>query len=156
MKTRIQILLLILMPCLVFGQYKSDTGPVDISTALRTPVNAGKSALGILGLDPSRLDISQSYTMSYMSMGGQGISQGVYLNTMTYHFKLPMTLSFQWGMAHQPFAGSNDAPFLKSGPFISGAQFRYKPTENTVLEVEYSQNPYGYNSWYYNDRFRRY
>ncbi len=156
MKTRVQLLLLILMPCLVFGQFKSNTGPVDISTALRTPINAGKTALGVLGLDPSRLDISQSYTMSYMSMGGQGISQGVYLNTMTYHFKLPMTLSFQWGMAHQPFAGSNEAPFLKSGPFISGAQFRYQPTKNTVLEFEYSQNPYGYNSWYNNDRFRRY
>ncbi len=154
MKTRLKILLLIFMPCLVFGQYKSDTAPVDIATALRTPVNAGKSALGILGLDPSRLDISQSYSMSYMSMGGRGISQGVYLNTMTYHFKLPMTLSFQWGMAHQPFAGSNEAPFLKSGPFISGAQFKYKPTTNTVIEFEYSQNPYGYNSWNYYDRFR--
>ena len=156
MKIKIYILFLLLMPCLVIAQYKKDTGPVDITTALRTPLNAGKSAIGILGLDPSRLDISQSYSMSYLSMGGKGISQGVYLNTMTYHFKLPMTVSFQWGMAHQPFAGSNDAPFLKSGPFISGAQFRYKPTKNMVLEIEYSQNPYGYNSWNYYNRFRRY
>jgi len=156
MKTRLKTLILIFMPCLVFGQYKSDTKAVDIATVLRTPVNAGKNAVGILGLDPSRLDISQSYSMSYMSLGGQGFSQGMYLNTMTYHFKLPMTLSFQWGIAHQPFAGSNDAPFLKNGPFISGAQFKYKPTKNTVIELEYNQNPYGYGSRYYYDRFHRY
>ena len=146
------LILLIVIPTLAFGQFKDGSQPISFSSALKNSIFIGKSAMNLIGLDPSRLNMSQSYQMSYMSMGDQGTTQGVYLNTLSYSFSSPLTLAFQWGIAHQPFPASGNAPFLQNGPFLSGAILRYEPFKNTVIHIEYSRNPYnnyyGMNPWW--------
>jgi len=132
---------------MIMAQYKTDAGPVNVSSALQKSLQSGKNAIGIFGLDPNKLSISQSYSMSVLSMGKNSFSQGLYLNTMTYHFKLPVELSFQWGIAHQPFHVSGDAPFYNQGPFIRGANLSFKPTKNMSIQVEFNRDPYGYVPW---------
>ncbi|MFQ5628433.1 MAG: hypothetical protein ACE5I1_06715, partial [bacterium] len=79
--------------------------------------------------------------MSYMSYGGQGFGQGVYLNTINYQVSAPLRLSLQWGMLHQPFESAGlDSPF-KSGFFVSGASLEYNPSKNFHLGVQYSSYP---------------
>lgn len=139
-------------PLILLAQFKTQTAPAGISDQLRTGSGLRQGFAGILGLDPSRLHISHSYQMSYMSIGG-GLTQGMYLNTLSYQFSMPLTLSFQWGIAYQPFQSMNAAPFLANGPFISAAQLRYQAKDNLSIELNFQSNP---NPYFYNPFYNRY
>ena len=146
MKKSILILLILLMPLSVFAQFKSQTTPMSLSDHLKSG-QAG--SFGILGLDPSRFTMQHSYSMSYASLGGHGFTQGLYLNTMTYQFAMPLTVSLQLGMAHNPFQSANMPSLMQNGFFVSGAQVRYKPSKNTVLQFNFQQRPYQTYPGYY-------
>ncbi len=144
------IILLATVPVLVFAQLKANSGPVNLVSLLNMPAQMERAAAGILGLDPSRFHIYQSYQMSFFSLGNSGYTQGVYLNTMTYDFSIPLSVAVQWGIAHQPFT-SSPSPFIKDGLFLSRAQVRYQPIKNFLIQMDYIRNPYQYRSYpYYN------
>jgi len=141
MRKLIILLIIILLPIGVMAQFKTQAKPVGFADRLKTD----QSRFGILGIDMSRFSMSHSYSMSYMSMGGKGITQGLYLNTMSYQFSIPLTVSLQLGMAHNPFAGMGEngtASILQNGMFVSGAQLKYKPTENTTIQFDFRNMPY--------------
>jgi len=139
----------LLAPVLLFGQYRSKP-QLNFPSLLQTPAALGKAATNLLGLDPSRLTMQHSYQMSYMTAGGHGFSQGLYLNTISYQFTLPMSMTVQWGMAHQPFRSSmNNSALLQDGPFLSAAQFRYQPKPNMVIQIDYRHLPYSYDPYGY-------
>lgn len=142
MRRFIILTLVFLLPCFALGQYKVKTRPQDIQSVLRNSAGMGRGLVSLIGLDPSRFRMSQSYQMGYMSMGGQGFSQGLYLNTISYQFSIPLTLSLQWGLANQPFSGVGLSPIMKSGPFISGARLQYQPSQKTTIQLEFRQLPY--------------
>lgn len=144
MKRWLVYIMIVSLPALAFAQLKSQTKPMDMTNSLRNPLGIGKSAMGWLGLDPSRLTMLQSYQMSFMSAGGNSYTQGLYLNTLMYQFSSPLTLAVQWGIAHQPLSSFGGASLLNNGPFLSGAQLRYQPAKNFSVELEYSQYPGGY------------
>ena len=108
----------------------------------------GQGLVGIFGLDPSRVNVRHSYQMGYSTFGGNNYSQGMYLNTLSYEFSIPLSVSVQWGIANQMLPGLNASPMMNDGPFISGAQILYKPTKNTVIHLEYRQVPGGYGPMY--------
>jgi len=142
MRRFIVLTFVFLLPYFALGQYKVNTHAQDIQTTLNNPGGMGRGLVSLIRLDPSRFRMSQSYQMGYMSMGGQGFSQGLYLNTLSYEFSIPLTLSLQWGLANQPFSGVGLSPIMKSGPFISGAQLQYKPSQKTTIQLEFRQLPY--------------
>jgi hypothetical protein len=144
MKRIIWVAFLLLLPVLVQAQFRTQTGPVNLVGLLNAPVQMERAAAGLLGLDLSRLHIYQSYQMNYISAGSTGYSQGVYLNTMTYDFKIPLSVAVQWGIAHQPLAGKTSS-LMKDGPFLSAAQLRYQPAKDFLIQLDYVQNPYRYN-----------
>ncbi|MBN1561676.1 hypothetical protein JW998_15600 [candidate division KSB1 bacterium] len=145
MKMFILVSSFFLLPLLGYGQFKTQAKPVDFSDRLQSGAN-----IGILGIDPSRFSMSHSYSMSYMAAGGQSFTQGLYLNTLSYQFTVPLTLSLQLGMAHNPFPGNGTANILQSGFFVSGAQLMYKPTEKTTIQLQFRQMPYqNYRGFYY-------
>ena len=144
MKRWLVYIVIAILPVMAFGQLKSQAKPADMTSFLRNPFAIGQNAAGLLGLDPSRLTMSQSYQMSFMSIGGKGFTQGLYLNTMMYEFSSPLSLAVQWGIAHQPLSSFGGASLLNNGPFLSGAQLRYRPAKNFSVELEYSQYPGGY------------
>ncbi|NLP09549.1 hypothetical protein GX408_04025 [bacterium] len=135
-------LIMLLLPAWSVSQYRTQP-TADLRSLLQAPASVERAAGNLLGLDPSRLQIQQSYSMSYMSMGGQGVTQGVYLNTVSYQFSLPLSLSLQWGIAHQPFASRfQNSVLLNSGPFLSAAQLTYQPKPNMLLQFNFQQVPY--------------
>lgn len=149
MKRFYTILLVILVPLSLLAQFKTQAKPVDFTDRLAM----GQQNVGLLGIDMSRFSMSHAYSMSYMSMGGHGFTQGLYLNTMSYQFAFPLTVSLQLGMAHNPFEGNNTASILQNGLFLSGAQIRYKPTEKTTIQLDFRQVPMqNYHGSYYMSR----
>lgn len=147
MKKLIVLSILGLLPTLVFAQLKEQTRPVNISQALRQPLGVGRAAVGMLGLNPDNLNISQSYEMSFLSAGGHSFSQGLYLNTLSYQFSIPLQVSLQWGVAHQPMGSMGASPVFQNGPFLSHARLRYQPKENMTIHLEFQQMPRRSSGW---------
>jgi hypothetical protein len=143
MRKRLIFILMMTMPIMAFAQFKTQAKNQSFTDRL-----ISSSGLSFLGFDPSRFSMSQSYSMSYATIGGQGFSQGLYLNTLRYQFAIPLTVSLQVGLAHQPFAISGVSPMMNDGIFVSGAQLRYQPTKNTVIQLDFRQAPYsGYSRY---------
>ena len=136
------VVVFLTLPGIAFSQLKTQNPEnIHFPSALAKGYGQAGGLFGFLGLNPDKITMTHSYTMSYLSYGGQGFGQGVYLNTINYQISTPLSLSLQWGMLHQPFqsAGSN-SPF-KSGFFVSGASLEYNPSKNFHLGVQYSSYP---------------
>src|SRR5262245_64266190 len=88
--------------------------------------------------------MQHSYSLSYMSVGGQGFSQGLYLNTMSYRFADPLQLSLQWVIMNQPLSSLGVPSMYQSGFFLSGANLEYKPSKNMSLGIQFNSYPAGY------------
>jgi len=147
--TAIAALLLVLMlPAWASAQLKSPAKPLPFARLLTQGWSASRSMLGWLGIDPQRFSMQQSYSLSYLSAGGQGFSQGMYLNTMSYRFSDPLHVSLQWGLMNQPLSSLGVPGVYTSGFFLSGANLEYKPSKNLSLGVQFNSYPAGYYSPY--------
>ncbi len=150
---------MMLMPLLAFGQLKENAEPQHFSKILTTdPQAPSKGLAGWLGLNPARFSMSQSYSLSYLSYGGRGFSQGIYLNTMQYQLADPLSVRVQWGMAHQPFASAGLQGIYGNGLFFSGANVEYKPSEKLRIGLSIDSYPPGTlspNAYDYDRRFDR-
>ncbi|MBC7185411.1 MAG: hypothetical protein H5U38_00095 [Calditrichaeota bacterium] len=133
----------VLIWCLLVGaataQLRQQSQPLDLAKELRTPATPRFG--GLLGLDPSRLHLSHSYTLSYFSLGGQSFAQGVYLNTIEYAVSQPLQVRLQWGMAHSPLQNFGVGSVLANGPFVSAAEIQYRPSSKFSLGVQYRALP---------------
>lgn len=136
------MLMLVLLPVLAFGQLKEQLQPQSFSQLLTRP----QGLVGLIGLNPKRFSMQQSYSLSYTALGGQNFSQGVYLNTMSYQVADPLQVSLQWGVMNQPLSGLGVPSLYQNGFFVSGASVEYKPSRNLSIGVELNRNPNGY--WY--------
>jgi hypothetical protein len=135
-------LMIVLLPVLAFGQLKEQLKPQSFSQLLTQP----QGLIGLIGLNPNRFSMQQSYSLSYTSLGGRDFSQGVYLNTMSYRVADPLQVSLQWGVMHQPLGGLGVQSLYQNGFFVSGASVEYKPSRNLSVGVQFNRNPAGY--WY--------
>jgi len=147
-KIMIIAVIALLLPIALFAQLKRQDQPVSIREELIKPVN---SQMGLSILDPSRLSMSHSFSMGYFSIGGRGVAQSVYLNTLRYQLASPLMLTVQWGIQQFPYNSfSKDSPAFRSGFFLSGAELKYKPSKNLEMSLQYSSMPNYYNPYYYN------
>ena len=99
---------------------------------------------GSLGLlDPERFHMSQSYSMSFVSDGKRSNSAGMYLNTMTYQFSMPISMRLQVGCMHDPsvlFGGSGEA---RGGGqlFIPNFDVVIRPMKYMTIQFHYGMAP---------------
>lgn len=128
------------VPVMAFGQLKEQLKPQSFSQLLTQP----QGLVGLLGLDPSRFSMQQSYSISYLSAGGQGFSQGLYLNTLSYRFSDPLQVSLQWGVMNQPFGSFGVPSLYQNGLFLSGASIEYKPSRKVSIGLQYNKIPGGW------------
>ncbi|HOV99474.1 MAG TPA: hypothetical protein PK595_07895 [Bacteroidota bacterium] len=94
--------------------------------------------------DVNRLFMHQSYTLSYSTFGGgNGLSLGVYTNSLLYQISDPLSLQFDVSLVHSPFASSSTSNYAKSisGIHLSRAQLTYKPSDSFLLQIQYRQLP---------------
>ena len=151
------ILMLILIAVdITYGQLK-DNNQFDIRSELLRPLNDPMRGLGFI--DMSKFNMDHSVSMSFLSSGGNSLSQAMYLNTISYQFSDPLSVSLQWGIRsfpHNTFAGTNNQLF-QNGLFFSGAEIEYKPSDTLHMKFEVSQRPYynyysRYRPWYDSSR----
>ncbi len=136
------MLVIVLGVVTAVGQFKprTDARPSSGSSLVQ---NDGSNWL--LGwFDANRFQMRQSYALSYSSMGGKGISLGEYTNSMFYQISDPLSVQFDLSFTHVPFSSfgnklSNDL----SGIRVSRAQLDYRPSENTLFQIQFRQIPAG-------------
>ncbi len=151
-KTILRVLLLVLvLPTLTWAQLKEQNKPISFSQLLTQGLAAPKGLAGLLGLNPNRFSMQHSYSLSYLSSRGDGYSQGMYLNTMSYQIADPLSVSLQWGMMNQPLSSLGTTPLYQSGFFFSGANLEYKPSDKFSIGLQINSQPQSnyYSPYYY-------
>jgi hypothetical protein len=107
--------------------------------------------------DPSRLTTSRSYSFGISSGGGTTTSAGLLVQHIQYQISTPLTLRMDVGLLHNPLglAGFRNGP-QQASLVIPAIDLIYRPRDNMVLSVHYSQmpsgrnrNPLGYDSFGY-------
>lgn len=105
----------------------------------RVPV----SPLGLSWFDPSRLQISSSFSVG---TGFGGRTDALQVTRLSYQLGNPLWISVSLGNSFGPNAGRNSGRF-----FLEGFQASYRPTANMLFQVQYQDfrsplqaTPFGY------------
>ncbi len=133
--------------------YRDAEAPTTTDMLRQPTISNGFNGL----LDPSRISMDHQLGMGYMSMGGQGFTQGYYMNTLSYRFDAPVLLRVHTGVTNNPFSSGSSAQPGQSGiasmmqdaQFFGGADLLWKPSERTSIFLSVSRAPasiYGYGS----------
>ena len=99
--------------------------------------------------NPENFKMRQSFSMDYMTMGGQGLSLGTYTNSMMY--KLSNQFDARADVSVQSSPYSSFGQRLQSsltGVFLNRAEINYRPSDNMLLRVSYQRAPLGMNSMF--------
>jgi hypothetical protein len=111
-------------------------------------VSAVASPSMILGFfDPERFHMHHTFSLSYQTFGGQGMSLGTYTNSMTYDFSDRLNARADVSLLYSPYntfsgLGGKGKTDLSS-IFLSRAEVNYRPWDNVMLQVQFRQLPYG-------------
>jgi hypothetical protein len=130
-----------------FALVQAETTPPDLQKE-ETSFQLEKPGLSMSLLDPSRLKMSHTYSLSFMTGGGRSQTIGLYMNSIEYQVSSPLTLRLHLGYLHQPtalFGGVRDSGF--GGTFLPGFELDYHPSENFFFKVNMSSYTYPY--YYY-------
>ena len=134
----------------VMAQFKSqEENQPSVAQSLVHPTSIN-SFLGIL--NPDNFTMHHSFSLSYLSFGGQGLSLASYTNSMFYKISDPLNVRFDLTLQGSPFGNSlglqqNDLSKI----FLSNAELNYRPADNMFIKLQYSQLPFynlQYNPYY--------
>ncbi|MEL6442948.1 MAG: hypothetical protein AAFQ86_01765 [Bacteroidota bacterium] len=140
------VLALLLIAAPAEAQFRTDApgrpAPVMVTE------NPGGAALGRF-FSGDKFKLSHSYEMSYSSFGSAGgFGMGLYTTSLRWQPTANLAGRVDVGVAHAPF-GSSDLQsafgFSEDQPaqvFIRNAELAYRPTENSLIRLQFSQNPF--------------
>jgi hypothetical protein len=142
------------------AQLRADLPQQDASVAVYQSQTG--FSLGAL-LNPDHFRISNSYEMSFSSFGGQSLGLGVLTTSFRYQPTNKLAARVDVGVAHSPFGSSGvqeSLGFSQDAParvYLQNAQIAYRPTENSLIQLQVQQSPFGsYASPYGYDRYNPY
>ena len=86
-----------------------------------------------------------SFSMSYSSFAGEGISLTNYTNSMFYRLMSNLNVQLDVSVMYSPYSTFGDQ-FQKdiSGVYISNAAVNYHPWEDFSVHLQYRAMPFGY------------
>jgi hypothetical protein len=159
MISAIAVLMVIAIATLTYAQAPYRDAPTSPTTTetLRQPAMEN-SLTGFI--DFSRIQMSHSMGFGYASGGGNGYSQGYYMNTLSYQFNSPVMLRLRTGVTNNPYAASGSmtqpgqsalSTFFNNAEFFGGADLIWKPRDNMRIQISVDRLPatmYGYNNYY--------
>jgi hypothetical protein len=124
----------------------SSTGTSTLSSASPRPIFSL--------LDPSRLHMTQSYSLSYASGAGQGKMIGMYINQIDYQFAKPLRVSFAIAYLHQPQGLWGASTQIGGNKLLPSFRLDWQPSRNLRFILNYeTRSPY---QLYSNSSFGRY
>ncbi len=100
--------------------------------------------------NPNQFQMHHSFSLSYQTMGGQGLSLGTYTNSMMYNLDTNLRARADISMSFSPY--NNVTGFGNknlSSIYLSRAEIDYEPWKNFNVYMRYRNSPYGYYSPYY-------
>ncbi len=139
------------------AQFKSQLGTEGRVSDGVAPADQPSMILGFF--DPEKFHMHHSFSLSYQTMGGEGMSLGTYTNSMSYDFTDRLNARADVSFMYSPYnsfsgigtKGKNDLSSL----FLSRAEVNYKPWDNVIMQVQFRQVPFGgylyspyYDPWY--------
>ena len=140
------IIAISLLPAMLVGSSLSDVRESDPTrnVAASTPMLLGGPRLASLGLlEPERFSMSQKYILGFSSDGKSGRMQGMYLNTIRYHFARPLTLRLRLGYVGSSGLFGSGYGSAPGQFFIPEFELRYQPSRNVLFTVRYLSLPSG-------------
>ena len=141
MKTIVPLLLAVLLVNgIAFAQFKTKMN--DEPSVSQSLVRSDDSGLLFGWFDPGKLKMSQSFSLSYQTFGNQGLSLGVYTNSLSYQISNPLSVQMDVSVVHSPYSSlGNDFTKSLSGIYLSRAELNYKPSDNMLFQIQYRQLP---------------
>jgi hypothetical protein len=134
------MLLIFVVQSVGFTQFKSqpEVRSAVGSTLVRT--DAGDLLSG--WFDPSRLSFHNSYSLSYVTSGSYGLSLGALTSSIGYQLSDPLSVRFDVSLTHSPYStlGNNFTNSL-TGVHLTRAELNYRPSKNTLIQLQYRQLP---------------
>jgi hypothetical protein len=126
-----------LIPALGNAQFKSDGRTIfKASDLVQRPTGLFDRLL-----HSSRFRMTQSYSLSFFSMGGQAFNQGMYLNSMSYRICDPLLARVQIGYLHQPLGAWGNADQTGGRVFVRSASLLYQPSDQMSVHFDYETVP---------------
>ena len=129
----------ILIPAAGYGQMTDVTqtgaGKAPVSSLLKGS-KFKKSSL----LDPSKISMSQQYSMLFTSGQGGSGATGLFMNTISYRYSPSMLLRVHIGVEHVLMSSAPSHLRVEQNGksrIIPGFDFTYRPTDNTFFHVSY-------------------
>lgn len=106
-------------------------------------------------INPDNFFMRHSYSMSYSSMGSNGLALGVYTNSMFYKVADNLTMEIDASLVHSPYSSfGKDHQNMINGIYLSRAQINYQPWENFNVIMQYRTIPNSYYSPYFRNTSR--
>ncbi|MFC1539351.1 hypothetical protein ACFL6H_08000 [Candidatus Latescibacterota bacterium] len=166
MYSKIVCFILIILFCITPVSFAQQQKVVDSSgkTIFQGGLNPTSTLKSMSLLDPERFTMRQQTMMSYSSSsrGGSSGLQGMYLNTMEYRFKMPLTMrlrvAYQNNMSSlfSNSASNGGRNAMETGNlYIPSFDLIYQPWKNTIISFHFRDFS-GSNNYNYYNRYNRY
>ncbi|HTY37299.1 MAG TPA: hypothetical protein VMH23_09320 [Bacteroidota bacterium] len=144
-KMTMSVVLLVVMLCFTTAsaQFKTSIEPKStVSGSILKPDNDG-FLFGLI--NPDNFSMHHSFSLSYQTFGGQGLSMGMYTNSMAYKFSDNLDVNADISLMASPYntLGKQYQSSL-SGLFLNRAELNYRPWKNTLFQIQYQQLPASY------------
>jgi len=122
----------------------AETTPLELEED-QPSLQLQKPGLSLSLLDPSRLKMSHTYSLSFVTGGGHSQTIGLYMNSIEYQVSRPLTFTLHLGYLHQPtalFGRGRDSSF--GGTLLPGFELDYRPSDNFFFKINMSSYTYPY------------
>jgi len=130
-------LMALFIPALGNCQFKSEGRSIfRASELIRKPTGMFDRLL-----HSPRFRMTQSYSLSFFSLGGQAYNQGMYLNSMSYQISDPLLARVQIGVLHQPLGAWGNSGQANGRVFVRSASLLYKPSDQMSLHFDVETIP---------------
>jgi hypothetical protein len=142
---KLAILFLVAFTVTAFSQYKDSGFPEnDVKDGIVSHSGNSNSLFGFLNSD--NFSMHHSFSLSYSSFGnGEGLSLGVYTNSMMYKFANNLNVQLDASFVTSPYSSfGKDFQNNLNGIYISKAAINYKPWKDFSISVQYRNLPYSY------------
>jgi hypothetical protein len=131
--------LLTALPNNSFAQFKRDTGNPNISGVLTAP--GSDFLFGFL--DPSKISMHHSMSMSYGMAGQNGMALSTYMNTIDFQLSENLFLQTNLGIMSSPYNTFGENFYLNKPKLFGGAKLHYKINDHSSLFLQVQTNPGG-------------
>ena len=129
---------IVLVSALATAQFKPKMN--DEPSVGQSLVRSDDGGLLFGWFDPSKLKMAQWSSLSYQTFGQNGLALGVYTNSLSYQISDPLSVQMDVSVMHSPYNTFGDKLGKSlSGIYLSRAQINYKPSENTLFQVQFRQ-----------------